>query len=34
LLKSGLYIEDTPKVSRKFKRSETVETVTEGHEND
>jgi hypothetical protein len=34
LLNSGLYIEDTPKVSRKFKRSEAAEAVTEGHEND
>jgi len=34
LLNSGLYIEDTPKVSRKFKRSEAADAVTEGHEND
>ena len=34
LLQSGLYIEDAPKASRKFKRSEAAEAVTEGHEND
>lgn len=34
LLKSGLYVEDAPKASRKYKRSEAAEAVTEGHEND
>jgi len=34
LLQSGLYIEDAPKVSRKFKRSEAAEAVTEETKND
>lgn len=34
LLKSGLYVEDAPKASRKYKRSEAAEAVTEGLEND
>jgi hypothetical protein len=33
LLQSGLYIEDAPKVSRKFKRSEAAEAVTEETKN-